>query len=199
MVPTGGSIESGSKLVTVSAADAVIDGMTINGSNSASSASPYTAKGANLQVDTGVYVTASGAVVQNSVIKNTYQFGVVLGDTGSTVMYGQVLNNLVDNTPYFSGIVARNNYYAKIDSNTVRDAWRGIQTNNHSLPAPSGSDVRISNNTIDAQAVTIVGDNSYADVNGIMHNLQYDTATAWTITGNTVSNSDALNAVLVSS
>ncbi|MFN7471418.1 MAG: hypothetical protein ACK5S9_07190, partial [Roseiflexaceae bacterium] len=189
-VPT----EALTELVTVTAADVVIDGLTVNGSNNDASAATYTSKGANLLVDVGIYATAPGVLIRNSVVQNTFQFGVLLGGEGSTPMYGQVLNNRVDNAAWFAGIAARNNYYALIDSNTIQDSWRGIQTNNHSLPAPTDSVVQISNNTINQQTVTVVGDMSYANVNGIMHNLQYGTATPWRISANTMSNSDAASA-----
>jgi hypothetical protein len=130
--------------------DVVIDGMTISGSNSASNASPYTANGANLQADVAIYSTANGTIIRNSVVENAFQFGMLLGGDVSTPMYGQIRDNLVTNAAWFSGIAVRNNYYALIDGNTVEDSWRGIQTNNHSLPAPAGSDARISN-TVDHQ------------------------------------------------
>ncbi|MEY4821019.1 MAG: hypothetical protein RLY72_671, partial [Planctomycetota bacterium] len=188
--PTGGGTTI--DLVAITAADVILDGLKLDGDNTSNS-SPYTANGANMDVDTGVFSTGNGTVVRNCVIVNAFQFGVALGGNSAYLsLYGEVLNNRIDNIPYFSGILVFDGYYAKIDGNTINNAWRGIQTNNHAMPAPIGAVAQISNNTVTTKTQAIVGGSAYmaneTDVGGILNNLQYGTATGWTISGNTVTN-----------
>jgi hypothetical protein len=194
MVPTGAGLDSGNALVTVSAPGVVIDGMHISGFNSASGDSSYSANAANLQVDTGISVVAPQVTIQNSVVQNTLQYGIVLSASAATSMYGTVVNNVVENAAWYSGISARNNYYGNISNNTIRDSWRGIETFNHTLPAPVGSEIEVTNNTITLHTVSVGGDATYTNVNGILHHQQMSGASQWSFNGNTIINSDSVTA-----
>ncbi|MFZ9881351.1 MAG: hypothetical protein ACO3QC_08120, partial [Phycisphaerales bacterium] len=100
MTPTGG--ETTVDLVGITGSNVVLDGLTLDGDNPAK-ASPYSANGANPDVDTCVFSTGDGTIVRNCVIKNAFQFGVAYGSTGAGAQFGEVVNNKVDNIPYFSG------------------------------------------------------------------------------------------------
>ncbi|MBK7876546.1 MAG: HYR domain-containing protein [Planctomycetes bacterium] len=177
--------------VVVSAPDVTIDGVELDGDNPVLT-SPFTANGANPDVDIGVYtqdlMPTDGLVVQNSIVRNIFQFGVALGSTGSTAKAGQVRNNRIDNVPYWAGVLVYDDYYAAIEDNCIVNAWRGVQTNNFYQPKPPGAAATISNNVITSATQVIAGDATYSDVGGILVNLHYSGASTWQVHDNLLSN-----------
>ncbi len=177
--------------VTVSAPNVVIDGFTFDGDNP-SLTSPFTANGANPDVDVGISSEAptpgDGLVVRNNIVENVFQFGIALGSTGGPALAGRVEHNRVENVPYWAGVLVYDDYYAAIEANCIVDAWRGVQTNNFYQAKPLGSSATIADNTITTQTQAIAGDATYTDVGGILVNLHYANASTWSVTGNTVTN-----------
>jgi hypothetical protein len=123
-------------------------------------------------------------VVQNNIIKNLERYGVLVDNVpartpnaGNDVSY-----NKIDNLPSGNnfggdrgrGIAFEENSYGSATNNVITRVNVGWQNDNYNEPSP-GSGTVVSNNTI----------SSYH--RGIFHNLQYQDATAATITNNTIS------------
>jgi len=134
-------------------------------------------------------------IIRGCVIKNVYYYGVAMNATGAgAARFGEVTDNYLENIPRFAAIIPSDNYYARIDGNTIVNAWRGVQTNNHSLAIPAGKAASISNNTITSAIQEIAGAPvpTRRNYDGILHNLQSGPS-SWTIAGNTVTNLSTLN------
>jgi hypothetical protein len=166
----------------VTASNVTLDGLTIDGHN------PGLSGGVSLN---GVSVNAANGVsnantninhlaVRNNVIRNLNANGV-LGDLtavgGVTSGDNVIANNKIDNLPSLTtvgrGVLVVNNFYAAITGNVLTRVRTGIQTNNFFLADP-GAPALIDGNTVDEY------------VRGIFHNLQYQSASPWTISNNTV-------------
>ncbi|MBL7822498.1 MAG: HYR domain-containing protein, partial [Saprospiraceae bacterium] len=182
---------TGSTSISVTAPNVTIDGFTIDGDNS-SITNPFTAFGVNPDVDYGIESTQDGLIVKNNIIQNVFQFGVALGSTGGPSKQGVVQNNKIQRIPYWAAILLYDDYYADVQNNCVIDAWRGVQTNNFHLAAPSPGNVKISNNTFTLQKVSIAGDADYEDVSGILINLHYQNASDFEVNNNTITNSSSV-------
>ncbi len=177
--------------VVVDADDVVIDGFTFDGDNPALT-SPFTANGANPDVDVGISGEApndsDGLIVRNNIIQNIFQFGVALGATGSASRAAEIKNNSIQNVPYWAGVLVYDDHYAAIEENCIVDAWLGVQTNNFFQAQPGGSSATIVDNTITTQTQVITGDATYTDVGGLLINLHYTGASTWVVTGNSLTN-----------
>lgn len=181
-------------VVTVpsSVSGVIFDGLMVNGDNPLTT-SPFTANGANPDADEGISITGDGAIVRNCVVKNIFQFGISMGATSAaSARFGEVTDNYLENIPYWAAILAYDSYYAEVSGNTIVNAWRGVQADNHYLAVPEGQTASISNNTITTGIQAITGDSIYEDYDGILHNLQYG-ASVWTIANNSITNTSLLN------
>jgi len=76
-----------SKIIGVTADNVTIDGFTLNGDNPALTGA-FQANGADFDVDMGISTQApdngNNISVKNNIIKNVFQFGIILGATGVT-------------------------------------------------------------------------------------------------------------------
>jgi len=194
-----------SSIFTVQADNVTIDGFTIQGSISGtppggqsagftltSGATVYAAAGISnsSNINTGgsapSTVDISGLTVQNNVVQDFTQVGVY-GDTsdGTPSTGNTITDNFITDIPnngqggYFGeGVIIYDNFYADITANTLTDVRTGIQTGNNYLSsgafAPSISDNQVS-----------------AYVKGIYFNLQYESASTFTISDNTITQADA--------
>jgi Right handed beta helix region len=188
----------------VTANNVTIEGFTIQGSIAHPSGGQST--GFTLTSGTTVYAAAgisnstnintggsapsttnvSGLTVQNNILQDFTQVGVY-GDTsdGTASTGNTIADNLITDVPnngqggYFGeGVIIYDDFYAEITGNKITKVRTGIQTGNNFLSAgvfaPS-----ISGNTVSAY------------VKGIYFNLQYDSASTFTVSGNTITQADA--------
>ena len=167
----------------VTASDVTIKGFTIDGDNS-SLTGGVVLNGVDVDAANGVSnadTFIDGLRVENNIIKNLYQNGV-LGDLtavgGTPSGDNFIVNNQIDNLPSISpvrgrGVLVADNFYAEISGNVLTRVATGIQTDNFFLANP-GAVASIADNQIDYYA------------RGIFHNLQYQSASTWTISGNDI-------------
>jgi len=193
MPDSGAATIAGTALfVVVTADDVVIDGFDLNGDNPALT-SPFTANGANPDADIAISsemlpMAGDRLVVRNDVVRNFFQFGIVVGSAGGVSRGGTIESNQIQNIPYWAGVLAYDDYYAAIERNCMEDVWRGVQTNNYYVPKPVTASATIVGNTITTRTQAIAGDATYTDVTGILVNLHYQNASTWTVTDNTLTN-----------
>ena len=191
-----------SSIIVVEANNVAINGFTIQGSNSSLSSGGFT-----LVSGTTVYAAAgisnstnvstagqvgsttdiSGLDVEDNIVQDFTQVGVdgdksvrTTSSIGNTIAY-----NLIQDIPnnggtggfYGEGVIIYDNFYANIHDNKIMTVRTGIQTGNNNVSAglfvPSISDNIVS-----------------AYVKGIFYNLQYQMATGFTISGNTITQQD---------
>ena len=194
-----------SSVITVTADNVTIDGLTIQGSiaSPAGGQSPgypltpgtmvYAAAGISNSTDintSGPGASTSttnvlGLKVLNNIIQDFTQYGVEGETSDGTVSTGNTISaNLISDLPlngtdgyYGQGVVIYDNFYAKVTGNTITDVRTGIQTGNNYASAG-------------AFAPSISDNDVSASVKGIYYNLQYDNATPFTISDNTISYGD---------
>ena len=140
---------SGGTIVKVTANDVKLEGLTIDGANTAFPAN-IVINGSQTHAAFGILAFGgiSGLNVQNNIIKNISKHGIDL-DAGTNSTKGNLIsNNLFDNIPrynasgggfYGRGILLGNNFYASIINNTFSRVERGIQTNNFSKAILEGT------------------------------------------------------------
>lgn len=194
IMPKTGTATTGTaatKIIDVTADNVTIDGFTLNGDNPGLT-SAFGANGANIDVDMGISCEGKDKgnhiLVRNNIIKNVFQFGVVLGTTGGTAKAGEVVNNKIDNVPYWAAVLCYDDYYASIASNCINNAWMGVQIDNFYQSKPSSAVAAIQTNTITTQNQAITGDGIYSNVHGIRINNIYQQTSQWSVSGNTVTN-----------
>jgi hypothetical protein len=193
-----------SSVILVAASNVTIDGLTVQGS--IASPSGGQSAGSTLVSGTKVYAAVgisnssnvntggsapsttdiSALTVQNNIIQDFTQVGVY-GDTsdGTPSTGNSITDNFITDVPnngqggYIGeGIIIYDNFYADVTANTLTKVRTGIQTGNNYLPsgtfAPS-----ISSNHVSAY------------VKGVYFNLQYESASTFTVSNNTITQGDA--------
>jgi hypothetical protein len=188
-----------SSVILVTASNVTIDGFTVQGSI----ASPPAGQSAAFTLTSGTTVYAavgisnssnyntggsspsttdvSGLTVQNNVVKDFTQVGVY-GDTsdGRPSTGNTIANNFITDVPnngqggyVGEGVIIYDNFYADVTGNKITNVRTGIQTGNNFLPAGTFSPSISSNNVS-------------ATVKGVDFNLQYQSASPFTISDNTI-------------
>jgi hypothetical protein len=176
--------------------DATIKGFTLDGHNAGIS-SGLVLNG--VEIDTGAGIANSidsfdrnpGAfdttlVVQNNILQNLERYGVLVDNVPvRTPNSGNdVSHNKIDNLPAgnnFStpgggrgrGVAFEENTYGTCASNVITRVNVGWQDDNYNLPSPGA-------------ATLVIGNTISTYYRGIFHNLQYQSATPATISGNNV-------------
>ncbi len=179
VVPPSNNVTTG-VLMDVTVAGVSIRGLTLDGDNSSVSGG-VAINGVDVNANTGVRGRFGGLTVGQNIIRNFSGNGVQLTSFDSTTPNGNniVSENLIDNMaadgPSFfgRGVLIQQNAYASVTDNVISRARAGIQTNNHWLANP-GAPAVISGNSV-----------TY-NVRGIFHNLQYQDASPFTISNNTI-------------
>jgi uncharacterized repeat protein (TIGR01451 family) len=193
-----------SSVILVTANNVTIDGFTVQGSIAnppmgqsagstlASGTTVYAAAGISnsSNVNTGGSAPSttniSGLTVQNNIVQDFTQVGVY-GDTSDyTPSTGNTItDNFITDIPnnglggyYGEGVIIYDDFYAQITNNTITKVRTGIQTGNNAYSAG-------------AYAPSISGNTVSAYVKGIYFNLQYDAATPFTISNNTITQADS--------
>ena len=176
-------------------ANVTLDGLLIDGDNPALSGG-LVINSADINAIAGVSgygFDVNGLTVKNSIIRNFTGDGVDLGGAQGLASSHQFLNNRFDNiagqantTGSGQAIYIGDNAYPTITNNVITRVLVGVQTGNFYRASPSGTP-SVSNNTISAYRI------------GIYHNLQYSGATAFTLSGNTISANATLSGVIPNS
>jgi hypothetical protein len=166
----------------VAASDVSIDGFTIDGDNP-NLTSIVNFGGANIDAAEGIvsYEGVGDITVVNNIVKNTTYTGIDFYNyvnnaaTSDNLIQHNLIENLGDNQGYGYGIgvLVYNNFYADVTENKMTGVRIGVQTGNFNLANP-GPAAHISNNEIAARRL------------GIFHNLQYQSASPWTIANNSI-------------
>ena len=196
--PGIGSNADSSSVFEVTADNVTIEGLTIQGSNISLSGGFVLPTGVTVYAAAGIsnagivdnavngdlssVTDISGLVVQNNVVKDFKWVGIY-GDTTDDAPSGNnsITNNDIsdvnwDNPAYAGeGILVYDNFYANISDNVMLSVRTGIQVGNYSQANPGTAPATISDNTV------------AAFFRGIYDNLQYDTATGFSVIGNTIS------------
>ncbi len=212
--PGLGSSYNESSIFTVTANDVTIEGFTIQGSingkaKSGQSAAYMLSSGVNTYAAVGVsnstnvfagqgsnVTDVSGLTVENNIVKDFTQYGVY-GDTSdyavsndNTVMDNRISDipennyNFNTNTGYSGmGVVFADGMYAQITGNTITNVAGGIQVVNYYLAAGNSADGS-------AYVPLIDHNNVQASVVGIWDNNQYEQATGYTVSDNTIKQDD---------
>jgi len=167
-----------SAIMDIQADNVTIAGLTFDGDNPALT-SAKNANGANIDavVAIQVYQVVDNLTVTNNFIKNVNEGGVDQFYTTPTPSGdNEITFNKFDNIPgtdYGTGVSQYSNFYAKIDNNCMTRVRIGVQTGNTYLANP-GAAATINNNQIQSSIL------------GIWNNLQYNSASPWTISTNTL-------------
>lgn len=174
-------------IILIQAPNVTVDGFTVDGDNTALTGG-VDVNGADANAGQGITTTPdggstgyalSGVTVRNNIIRNLTCAGFY-GYSTTPSGGNHVDHNLVDNLPlhgptyYGWGAVVENNFYAQISDNLMTRVRTGIQVDNTWQADPVSETPTIANNDI-----------SYR-WRGILHNLQYSGASAWTIRSNNI-------------
>ncbi len=173
-------------VVYVAANKVKIDGFTIDGDNTNLTSGVLV--GTN-DVDAAEGIASFEGIcrvsVENNIIKNIGDFGMDFDNyynghdaTSDNFIHCNYLTNIGNIGYGFGiGILIQENFYACVTGNTMDQVRLGVQTWNYNQfnPGPSAS---IVGNTISSASV------------GVYHNLQYQSASAFTIANNTISSYD---------
>ncbi len=127
------------------------------------------------------YEGVGNITIQNNIIQNTSYSGLDLynyTNSGGATSDNVISHNLIRNLGgggfgWGIGILVYNNFFATIEDNEIDNVRVGIQTGNYYQPNP-GEAASISNNQIATRRL------------GIFYNLAYTNASAFTISGNTI-------------
>ena len=187
----------------IQASNVSINGFTIDGDNTSITTGKISTTAADIDIAVGItrYVTGTNAVITNNIIKNVSYFGVELYDfptlansPGAVPSAGNVVSNnkiqdlgSYDNSPgglsfWGGGILLYNNQYAAVTNNCMDNVRIGIQTGNFYQANPGlPASQMISGNKIQSRRV------------GIFHNLHYGTASAFTLSLDTLTTLDNIN------
>lgn len=189
VVPAASAISTG-EIFHVAASNVTITGFTIDGDNT-SIASGYTStNGADIDAAEGITVYETGInnlTVTNNILKNLSYFGVTLYDYPAGVpSSGHLISNnkFQDFGTYDAGsgiafwgggVLLYNNQYAAVTNNCMTNLRIGVQTGNFSQANPGMAAYQvIDNNTMSVRR------------RGIFHNLFYSTASAYTLSNNSI-------------
>ncbi len=197
--PASGSSYLTSNVITVAASNVTIDGLTIDGSNGALGNTgtqlidgTWSQAGYGISNATGVDnnsetpATAydiSNLTVRNNIVENTAQGGIYGNDsnlgatTGNTITRNLIENisaNTADSFGY--GIYVLDNFYAAITGNHVVGAQNAIQVENFSQADPNAGPTQ---DLVDGNVVDYYH-------RGIFLNLQYESASPFTISNNQI-------------
>lgn len=164
---------SQSAVFTVSSSGVVIDGFLIDGDDPSTPGVPLTS-GDDTNASYGVKTSGS---VGSLTVRNNIITRLQIGVRGDGLSIGSLITaNWFDSIGHFDfgyAVTLRGNYYADVTNNKMTRVWTGLHANNFSLaggPATwsvTGNEIR-----------------SYAG--GILYWLQYQSATAMTISNNQI-------------
>ncbi len=189
---------AGGEIFMVKTSNVSINGLTIDGNNTALTSGWLGTNGADINAAEGVTIYDASPVVNNltvsnNIIQNLGYFGVTLfgasdySDANTSKTGHVISNNLIRNMGYYGtgngydrwggGILLYNSHYAHVVDNVMTNVRIGIQTGNYQTAhvgmAPYGT---ISNNMIQTR------------YSGIFYNLHR--FSPWTISGNTITGLD---------
>jgi hypothetical protein len=163
-------------IFTVGASGVTIDGFLLEGDDPNATGTTL-ASGADSNTLYGVHTSTpvSNLTVEDSIVRDVYVGVRGDGPTGSAVGGSLVTNDWFDSIGNFDfgyAVSLRTNFYADVTNNLMTRVWTGVHTNNFYQAGPATWSV--AGNTI----------HSYAA--GIWYNLQYQSATPLTMSGNQI-------------
>jgi hypothetical protein len=174
----------------VTASNVSIIGFTIDGDNPLLPVNGYGFGGADMHAAEGVTVYVTGINnlnVTNNVIKNLLYFGVTLYDypagvpsSGHVISYNKFQDlgtyDPASTMDYWGGgVLLYNNQYTEVSNNCMVNVRLGVQTGNFYQTNPGASSCQlITANTMETRRT------------GVFHNLHYSSASAITLSNNTI-------------
>jgi len=163
-------------ILDVIAPNVILDGFTVDGANPLLSGG-VSLNGTNVNAATGI-TTSNKLTVQNDIIQNLDQTGILASGNGNSISLGSVFsNNEFDNIPSLTdsgtGIRVTNDFYATITGNVLTRVATAIQIDTFSRLAPSQAGI------VDSNTATFYE-------SGIYVNNLSGSAAPWTISNNTV-------------
>ena len=176
-------------VVGVNSSNVTIDGLTIDGSNSAPgfvhALNAPVLDGNTIDASEGIssYVDVGSINIRNDIIENTAYTGVDFENSpdysGAATANNYITNNLIENLSdhygFGVGVILYDNFYASVTQNVMQNVFAGVQTGNFSQANPGGAAMAsISNNQISAGGV------------GIFYNLMYGASGPFSVDSNTI-------------
>ncbi|MFZ2898092.1 MAG: right-handed parallel beta-helix repeat-containing protein [Saprospiraceae bacterium] len=189
VVPATAAISTG-EIFHVAADNVTISGFTIDGDNPLLNSGFSSTNGADIDAAEGITVYETGInnlTVTNNILQNLSYFGVTLYDYPAGVASsGHLISNnkFQDFGTYDAGsgvafwgggVLLYNNQYARVVNNCMTNVRAGVQTGNFYQANPGAASFQvIDNNTMQVRR------------RGIFHNLAYSSASAYTLSNNTI-------------
>ncbi|MDO8970199.1 MAG: SprB repeat-containing protein, partial [Saprospiraceae bacterium] len=208
VVPASAAIDFG-EIFHIAASNVTITGFTLDGDNTAITSGFSSTNGADIDAAEGVTVYETGInnlTVTNNVFKNLSYFGVTLYDYPAGVPSSGhlIANNKFQDFGTYDpgstieywggGVLLYNNQYAAVTDNCMDNLRIGVQTGNFYQANPG------------LPASQVIDGNTMTNIRrlGVFHNLQYSSASAYTVSDNDISgianaNETKWNGVLLAS
>lgn len=165
------------EVVYINSGNVKFDGFTVSGDNPAITG--YSYAGMNLEKGQCINSEGSNVTIQNNIVANATTMGIFAGGSQSTQYNGLVISN---NKIYNIHDIAQLGYgfgmyvqgtAGQVTNNTVTDCRNGIQVQPYRV--------------LEGSTPSVVSNNSFSVYkSGIYYNYAEVGASAWTITGNTV-------------
>ncbi len=171
-----------SAAVTVNSSNVTIDGVVIDGDNSALT-SGINLNGSDPDADSGMFVSGSGGTLKNIVFRNFGGSGIFACEDlsncasstagGDNVISQNRFTNITNPSTWGIGVYAGDDFYAQINDNLFDQVRVGIQFAENDHLADTG-----------AQPPQVQGNEIHSTRIGLFFNLIYQNATTWTVSGN---------------
>jgi hypothetical protein len=169
-------------VVYVQSSNVTIDGVTVEGDNPGLT-STVNHNGANVDAAEGIaaFDGVGNITITNDIVRDTAYTGVdfdnfndhAVPTSGNTISHNLMSNLGGGGFGYGIGVLIQDNFYADVTHNVMTGVRIGVQTGNFTQANP-GSTASISNNQIATSRA------------GITYNLHYNTASPFTISGNSI-------------
>ncbi len=151
-------------VIGVSSSDVTIDGVTVDGSNTATPGFKHASgapslDGTTIDASEGIssYVDVGSITIRNDIVENTAYMGVDFMNgpsfsgaaTDHNVVADNLIQNLSDAYGFGVGVCLYDNFYAAVTNNVISNVFVGVQTGNFSQGNPDDA-ASISQNQISA-------------------------------------------------
>ena len=177
-------------VVGVNSSNVTIDGLTIDGSNSAPgfvhALNAPVLDGNTIDASEGISsctwtwaastsATTSSRIPPTRALTSRTARTIACAATANNYITNNLIENLSDHYGFGVGVILYDNFYASVTQNVMQNVFAGVQTGNFSQANPGGAAMAsISNNQISAGGV------------GIFYNLMYGASGPFSVDSNTI-------------